>query len=150
MLTLLSQILTPMSRMLTLLSQTLAPMSRMLTPLPRRQNIVLHIKKIMLKAGLPPERRSGEDGDPMIFSPPFFFSWVCEPVWLIGLWTLSCHFVPHNYETLKCLSLLPILMQKSFWWRQCSDRYNYNLPQPPPTYHPLLLVPNKPYGFCGR
>ena len=30
--------------------------------------------------------------------------------------TLSCDFVPHNYETLKWLSLLPILMQKSFWW----------------------------------
>ena len=24
-------------------------------------------------------------------------------------------------ETLKWLSLLPILMQESFWWRQCSD-----------------------------
>ena len=33
-----------------------------------------------------------------------------------GLWTLSCDFVPHNYETLKWLSSLPILMQKSFWW----------------------------------
>ena len=30
------------------------------------------------------------------------------------LWTLSCDFVPHNYETLKWLSSLPILMQKSF------------------------------------
>ena len=33
-----------------------------------------------------------------------------------GLWTLSCDFVPHNYETLKRLSSLPTLMQKSFWW----------------------------------
>ena len=33
-----------------------------------------------------------------------------------GLWTLSCDFVPHNYETLKWLSSLPILMQESFWW----------------------------------
>ena len=33
-----------------------------------------------------------------------------------GLWTLSYDFVPHNYETLKWLSSLPILMQKSFWW----------------------------------
>ena len=24
--------------------------------------------------------------------------------------------VPHNYETLKWLSSLPILMQESFWW----------------------------------
>ena len=27
-----------------------------------------------------------------------------------GLWTLSCDFVPHNVETLKCLSSLPTLM----------------------------------------
>ena len=25
-------------------------------------------------------------------------------------------------------------MQESFWWWQCSDRYNYNLPLPPPPY----------------
>ena len=29
-----------------------------------------------------------------------------------GLWTLSCDFVPHNYETLKWLSSPPTLMQK--------------------------------------
>ena len=34
-----------------------------------------------------------------------------------GLWTLSCDFVLHNYETLKCLSSLPILMQESLWQR---------------------------------
>ena len=44
-----------------------------------------------------------------------------------GLWTLSCDFVPHNYETLKWLSSLSILMQESFWWRQCSDRYIVSL-----------------------
>ena len=33
-----------------------------------------------------------------------------------GLWTLSCDFVPHNYETLKWLSSLPALIQQSFWW----------------------------------
>ena len=32
------------------------------------------------------------------------------------LWILSCDFVPHNYETLKWLSSLPVLMQESFWW----------------------------------
>ena len=31
-----------------------------------------------------------------------------------GPWTLSCDFGPHNYETLKWLSSLPTLMQKSF------------------------------------
>ena len=58
-----------------------------------------------------------------------------------GLWTLSCDFVPHNYETLKWLSSLPILMQESFWWWQCSDRYIISLfprlhtPPPPPLPH---------------
>ena len=44
-----------------------------------------------------------------------------------GLWTLSklwhCPSLPT--ETLIWLSSLPILMQKSFWWWQCSDRYIY-------------------------
>ena len=36
-------------------------------------------------------------------------------------------------ETLKWLSSLPILMQESFWWWQCSDRYiTYLFPPPPP------------------
>ena len=45
-----------------------------------------------------------------------------NPLWLsflfkgCGLWTLSCNFVLHNYETLKWLSSLPTLMQKSFRW----------------------------------
>ena len=30
-------------------------------------------------------------------------------------------------QTLKCLSSLPILMQESFWWRRCSDRYIISL-----------------------
>ena len=47
-------------------------------------------------------------------------------------------------DTLKCLSSLPILMQESFWWWQCSDTIIYLSP------HPLLPVPNNPYGFCGR
>ena len=44
-----------------------------------------------------------------------------------GLWTLPCDFVPHNYKTLKWLSSLPILMQVSFWWWQCGDRYIISL-----------------------
>ena len=44
-----------------------------------------------------------------------------------GLWTLSCDSVPHNHETLKWFSSLPTLMQKSFWWWQCSDRYIISL-----------------------
>ena len=59
-----------------------------------------------------------------------------------GLWTLSCDFVPHNYETLKWLSSPPILMQKSFWWWQCSDIHNLPLPPPPyplPPISPSLI-----------
>ena len=47
-------------------------------------------------------------------------------------------------ETLKWLSSLPILMQKSFWWWQCSDRYiislfpNLHTPSPPP-FSPSLI-----------
>ena len=66
------------------------------------------------------------------------------------LWILSCDFVLHNYETLKWVSSLPTLMQKSFWWWQCYDRYIISLS---PYLHipfPLLPVPNKPRGFCGR
>ena len=68
-----------------------------------------------------------------------------------GLWTLSCDFVPHNYETLKWLLLLPILMQKPFLWWQYNDRYLISLSphlRTPPRH--LLPVLNKPYGFCGR
>ena len=69
----------------------------------------------------------------------YFIRQYCEPVWAsdktgwyaegpqfksgsalilfksCGLCTLSCDFVPHSYETLKWLSSLPTLMQKSFW-----------------------------------
>ena len=67
------------------------------------------------------------------------------------LWTLSCDFVPHNYETLKWLLSLPTLTHKSFWWCQCSDRYIISLSPPPPrTPSPSLPISNKPYGFCGH
>ena len=40
-------------------------------------------------------------------------------------------------ETLKWFSSLPILMQESFGWRQCSDRYITSLPLSlPPFAHP--------------
>ena len=45
-----------------------------------------------------------------------------------GLWTLSCESLTIiKYKTLKWLSLLPTLMQKSFWWWQCSDKYIISL-----------------------
>ena len=42
-------------------------------------------------------------------------------------------------ETLKWLSSLPILMQKSFWWWQCSDRYIISL-------SPHLCTPFPPFS----
>ena len=46
-------------------------------------------------------------------------------------------------ETLKWLSSLPILMQESFWWWQCSDRYimslSSNLHTPFPPFSPSLI-----------
>ena len=48
-------------------------------------------------------------------------------------------------ETLKWLSSLPIVIQESFWWSQCSDRYILSLfphlhtPTPPPLFCPYLI-----------
>ena len=50
-------------------------------------------------------------------------------------------FVLHNYETLKWLSSLPTLMQKSFWWQQYSDR-SYNFPLTGPTSE--SIPPSRP------
>ena len=72
-------------------------------------------------------------------------------VWFVDTVLWLCPSLPT--ETLKWLSSPPILMQESFWWWQCSGRYRISLfphhhtPFPP---SPLLPVPNKPYGFCGR
>ena len=48
-------------------------------------------------------------------------------------------------ETLKWLSSLPILMQESFWWWQCSDRYIISLfphlHAPFPPFSPSLISP---------
>ena len=42
-------------------------------------------------------------------------------------------------ETLKWFSSLPILMQESFWWCQCSDRYIISL-------FPHLHTPSPPFS----
>ena len=46
-------------------------------------------------------------------------------------------------ETLEWLPSLPILIQESFCWRQCSDRYIYiyiKFPSPPPLSSLINLV----------
>ena len=46
-------------------------------------------------------------------------------------------------ETLKWLLSLPILMQESFWWWQCSDRYIFPLiPSPYPSPSPSPFSPS--------
>ena len=54
-------------------------------------------------------------------------------LWFVDTVLWLCPSLPT--ETLKWLSLLPILMQESFWWWQCSDRYIISL-FPPPPYSP--------------
>ena len=46
---------------------------------------------------------------------------------------------PLPTKTLKFLSSLPILMQKSFWWWQCSDRYIISL-------SPTSITPSSPFS----
>ena len=42
-------------------------------------------------------------------------------------------------ETLKWFLSLPILMPESFWWWQCSDRYDLPLPPSPYPFPPSLI-----------
>ena len=48
---------------------------------------------------------------------------------------------PLSTETLKWLSSLPMLMQETFWWWQCSDRYMISLfpPTSIPPFSPSLI-----------
>ena len=61
-------------------------------------------------------------------------------LWFVDTVLWLCPSLPT--ETLKWLSSLPILMQESFWWWQCSDRYIISLfphlhtPFPPPSPRP--------------
>ena len=57
-------------------------------------------------------------------------------LWFVDTVLWLCPSLPS--ETLKWLSSLPILMQKSFWWWQCSDRYLISL-SPPPPFSPSLI-----------
>ena len=52
-----------------------------------------------------------------------FFS--SKRLWFVDTVLWLCPSLPT--ETLKWLSSLPILMQESFWWWQCSDRYVVSL-----------------------
>ena len=60
----------------------------------------------MSQFGLAVRRQAGKRRD--LSSNPLQLSFFFKGC---GLWTPSCDFVPHNYETLKWLSSLPTLMQ---------------------------------------
>ena len=59
-----------------------------------------------------------------------------------GLWTVFDILPLTINDALQWLSSLPILMQESFWWCQCSVRY-YSLPLSPP---PGISVLRKQLG----
>ena len=62
------------------------------------------------------------------------FSW--KRLWFVDTVLWLCPSLPP--ETLKWLSSLPTLMQKSFWWWQCSDRYIISLfPHLHTPFHPF-------------
>ena len=62
-------------------------------------------------------------------------------LWFVDTVLWLCPSLPT--ETLKRLSSLPILMQESFWWWQCSDRYIISFfpapSVPPPPFSPSLI-----------
>ena len=58
-------------------------------------------------------------------------------LWFVDTVLWLCPSLPT--ETLKWFSSLPILMQKSFWWWQCSDRYIISL-----FFHLHTLPPPSP------
>ena len=62
-------------------------------------------------------------------------------LWFVDTVLLLCPSLPT--EILNWLSSLPILMQKSFWWWQCSDRYiislSPHLHTPFPPFCPSLI-----------
>ena len=71
------------------------------------------------------------------FSSPFS----SKRLWFVDTVLWLCPSLPT--ETLKWHSSLPILMQESFWWWQCSDRYiisvSSHLRTPFPLFSPSLI-----------
>ena len=56
---------------------------------------------------------------------PLQLSLLFKRLWFVDTVLWLCPSLPT--KTLKWLSSLPILMQESFWWWQCSDRYIISL-----------------------
>ena len=79
---------------------------------------------------------------------PLRFSFLFKKVLVCGHCPVTLSLTIN--ETLKGLSSLPVLMQESFWWWQCSYRYIISLCPRLHNPFPFLPVPNKPHGFRGR
>ena len=68
-------------------------------------------------------------------------------LWFVDTVLWLCPSLPT--ETLKWLSSLPIFMQESFWWWQCSDRYilsvspHIHTPFPPSLIRHMVSVDDK-------
>ena len=58
-----------------------------------------------------------------------------------NIWFVDLDFALTINETLNWHSSLPILMQETFWWRQCSDRYIISL-SPLPLHTPSAPSPS--------
>ena len=89
-------------------------------------------KQLCYKPGL-----SGRTSVRYRFGSPFS----SKRLWFVDTVLWLCPSLPT--ETLKWFSSLPTLMQKSFWWWQCSDRYIISLSPtsilPSPHFSPYLI-----------
>ena len=77
-----------------------------------------------------------------------------QKLWSVDMWHCLVTLSLTINETLKWLSSLPILMQESFWWWQCSDRYIISLfphlhnPFPSSLISLAVFVDVKHYVYC--
>ena len=100
----------------------------------------------MSRFGLAVRRQAGKRKD--FGSIPLRLSFLFKKVVVWGHCLVSLSIA--SYWNIQMALIAAILMQRSFWWWQCSDRYiisislspHLSTPSPPPP--PLLPVPNKP------
>ena len=94
------------------------------------------VKHQVSRFGLAVRLVSGRTSVRYRFGSPFS----SKRLWFVNTVLWLCPSLPT--ETLKWFSSLPIVVQKSFWWWQCSDRYIISLfphlhtPSPPPPPSP--------------
>ena len=92
---------------------------------------MLSVPRFVSRFGLAVRRDVGKRKD--LGSIPLRLSFLFRKVVVCGHCPVTLSIT--STETLKWLSSLPTLMQESFWWRQCSDRYIISVFTP--TFKPL-------------